>query len=118
VVDLGTGKTRQLTSGTHHEHSIAWSPDGKEIAFISNREENEDQFFNYDLFVLDPSNGKIRRITATESAEYKPLAITNAVRGAFGRKHTSQGARLIFADHFSCSCWGMTRFSSIVGRLA
>ena len=54
VVDPGTGQTRQLTNGTHYEHSIEWSPDGKEIAFISNREQNEDQFFNYDLFALDP----------------------------------------------------------------
>ena len=72
LIDPVTGQTRQLTSGTHHEHSIEWSPDGREIAFISNREDNEDQFFNYDLFALDPSNNKIRRITATESAEYKP----------------------------------------------
>ena len=72
LIDPATGQTRQLTNGTHHEHSIEWSPDGREIAFISNREENEDQFFNYDLFALDPSNSKIRRITATESAEYKP----------------------------------------------
>jgi dipeptidyl aminopeptidase/acylaminoacyl peptidase len=72
VADVTTGQTRQLTSGTHYEHSIEWSPDGKEIAFISNREENEDQFFNYDLLALDSSNGKMRRITATESAEYKP----------------------------------------------
>jgi dipeptidyl aminopeptidase/acylaminoacyl peptidase len=72
LVDVGTGQTRQLTNGLHHEHSIEWSPDGKEITFISNREENEDQFFNYDLLVIDPSNAQIRRITATENAEYKP----------------------------------------------
>ncbi len=46
-------QSRQLTNGTHYEHSIDWSPDGKQIAFISNREPNEDQFFNYDLFTLD-----------------------------------------------------------------
>jgi dipeptidyl aminopeptidase/acylaminoacyl peptidase len=72
AVDLATGKLRQLTSGTHHEHSIDWSPDGKEIAFISNREPNEDQFFNYDLFALNVATGEIRRLTATESAEYRP----------------------------------------------
>jgi len=72
AIDLATGQSRQLTNGTHHEHSIEWSPDGKEIAFVSNREQNEDQFFNYDLFALNPTNGEIRRITATESAEYRP----------------------------------------------
>jgi dipeptidyl aminopeptidase/acylaminoacyl peptidase len=72
AIDVAGGPPRQLTSGTRHEHSIEWSPAGKEIVFVSNREQNEDQFFNYDLFALNPANGEVRRITATESAEYRP----------------------------------------------
>jgi len=72
VADISSGQVRQLTDGTHYEHSIDWSPDGREIAFVSNREPNEDQFFNYDLFALNAANGAIRRITATENAEYQP----------------------------------------------
>ena len=72
VADIASGQIRQLTDGTHYEHSIDWSPDGREIAFVSNREPNEDQFFNYDLFALNVANGAIRRITATENAEYQP----------------------------------------------
>jgi dipeptidyl aminopeptidase/acylaminoacyl peptidase len=72
-VELGSGKIRQLTNGNHYEHSIDWSPNGEEIAFVSNREPNEDQFFNYDLFALNVASGAIRRLTATESAEYRPL---------------------------------------------
>ena len=55
---LPAGRSRQLTNGVHYEHSIDWSPDGREIAYISNREQNEDQFFNYDLFTLDPTTGE------------------------------------------------------------
>jgi len=72
MVDIASGEIRQLTDGTHYEHSIDWSPDGREIAFVSNREDNEDQFFNYDLFALNVANRSIRRITATENAEYQP----------------------------------------------
>jgi len=72
VADVSSGQIRQLTDGTHYEHSIDWSPDGREIAFVSNREPNEDQFFNYDLFALNVSSGSIRRLTATENAEYQP----------------------------------------------
>ncbi len=72
VVDVATGRARQLTNGTHYEHSIEWSPDGKQIAFVSNREPNEDQFFNYDLLTLSPTTGEMTRLTATENAEYRP----------------------------------------------
>ena len=48
-------------------------PTGREIAFISNREPNEDQFFNYDLaHAVARPPVKCRRLTATESAEYRP----------------------------------------------
>ena len=71
-MDVATGKSRQLTTGNHHEHSIDWSPNGKEVAFVSNREPNEDQFFNYDLLTLDAVTGELRRVTTTENAEYRP----------------------------------------------
>jgi dipeptidyl aminopeptidase/acylaminoacyl peptidase len=72
VADVATGEIKQLTSGNHYEHSIDWSPNGEEIAFISNREPNEDQFFNYDILTLRVSDGTMRRLTATENAEYRP----------------------------------------------
>jgi dipeptidyl aminopeptidase/acylaminoacyl peptidase len=72
LVDLASSQVQQLTDGIHYEHSIDWSPNGEEIAFVSNRESNEDQFFNYDIFALRVSDRTIRRLTATENAEYKP----------------------------------------------
>ena len=80
VADVASGQSKQLTTGTHYEHSIDWSPDGKEIAFISNREANEDQFFNYDLLTAYVSTGELRRLTTTESAEYKPQWSPNGKR--------------------------------------
>src|SRR5437899_1648116 len=73
VVDLATKQVRQLTQGDTDEHSIDWSPDGKEILFASNREPNQDEFFNYDLFTLRVADSSIRRLTATEYSEYEPL---------------------------------------------
>jgi len=72
LLDMATGKTRQLTDGDHYEHSIDWSPNGQDLAFVSNREPNEDQFFNYDLFTLHLADGSIHRLTTTENAEYRP----------------------------------------------
>ena len=72
VVDVASRKVRQVTDGVYYEHSLDWSPNGEEIAFVSNREPNADQFFNYDLFAVKVMDGSIRRLTATESAEYVP----------------------------------------------
>ncbi len=72
LLDLAAAKVRQLTTGDHYEHSIDWSPDGNDLVFVSNREPNEDQFFNYDLFTLHLADGAIHRLTATENAEYRP----------------------------------------------
>ncbi len=73
VVDLASKQVRQLTSGESDEHSLDWSPDGKEILFVSNREPNQDEFFNYDVFALRVADGSVRRLTATEFNEYEPL---------------------------------------------
>ena len=72
VVDLASGRVEPLTSGSHYEHSIDWSPNGDEIVFLTNLAEDDDEFFNYDVFALKVSDKSIRRITATESIEYGP----------------------------------------------
>ncbi len=73
VVDIASKQVRQLTQGNYDEHSIDWSPDGKQLVFASNREPNQDEFFNYDLFTLQLADNSIHRLTATESCEYGPL---------------------------------------------
>src|ERR1700684_589489 len=73
VVDIASKQVRQLTIGNFDEHSIDWSPDGKQLVFASNREPNQDEFFNYDLFTLQLAGNSIHRLTATEDCEYDPL---------------------------------------------
>lgn len=106
VVDLASGAARQLTQGAHYEHSIDWSPDGREIAFISNREPNEDQFFNYDLLALNPASGEMRRLTTTESTEYRPhwspdgrtIAYTATKRGLTDLETTMEDTHVWLID--------------------
>ncbi len=73
VVDTASKQIRQLTKGNTDEHSIDWSPDGKEVLYVTNPEPNQDEFFNYDVFALRVADNSIRRITATEFMEYGPL---------------------------------------------
>ena len=72
IADLASRSVSLLTKGDFEEHSIDWSPDGREIAFVSNREPEPDLFYNPDLFTIAVADGAIRRLTATESAEYQP----------------------------------------------
>jgi dipeptidyl aminopeptidase/acylaminoacyl peptidase len=73
VVDIASKQVRQLTQGHYDEHSVDWSPDGKQLLFASNREPNQDEFFNYDLFALQLADNTVHRLTATESCEYSPV---------------------------------------------
>jgi dipeptidyl aminopeptidase/acylaminoacyl peptidase len=72
-VDIASRQVHPLTQGNYDEHSIDWSPDGKQLIFASNHEPNQDEFFNYDLFTLQLADKSIHRLTATESCEYGPL---------------------------------------------
>jgi dipeptidyl aminopeptidase/acylaminoacyl peptidase len=72
VVDLATGRVDQLTDGNHYEHSIDWSPSGDDLLFLTNRDADDDIFFNYDVYVMKVRDKSVRRLTATESNEYRP----------------------------------------------
>lgn len=87
VTDVSTRRTRQLTDGSNDEHSIDWSPDGKEILFVSNHEPNSDEFFNYDVFALKVADGHARRLTATEGCEYAPRWSQDGKRIVYAAVH-------------------------------
>jgi dipeptidyl aminopeptidase/acylaminoacyl peptidase len=72
AVELATGRVEQLTDGVYYEHSIDWSPNGQELLFLTNRDADDDIFFNYDLYALKLADKSIRRLSATESNEYHP----------------------------------------------
>ena len=72
VVDVASGRVEQLTDGNHYEHSIDWSPNGQELLFLTNRDADEDEFFNYDIYALKLADRSLRRVTTTESNEYHP----------------------------------------------
>jgi len=63
ALTVADGRLRQITRGKRDNHSPALSPDGKWIAFISNRARNfELEFLKDDLFVVPFAGGKERKI--------------------------------------------------------
>lgn len=105
IADVASRQVRQLTKGIDNEHSIDWSPNGKEILFVSNHEPNADEFLNYDLFTVNVADGSIRRLTATESCEYAPRwspdgksIVYSATRRGLTNQETTAGV-VVAASH-------------------
>lgn len=69
VVPTGGGKALQLTTSSSHETQPIWSPDGKTIAFASDRNGN------YDIYTVPVEGGVAQRLT-TNSAYETPLAFS------------------------------------------
>ncbi len=58
IVDVGTRKAVQLTTGDFDDRSPRWSPDGSRLAFVSERMDGDpDRFNNGDVFVVDAIPG-------------------------------------------------------------
>jgi len=69
TVPSGGGTAVRLTTLNSFESSPIWSPDGKRIAFAS------DRFGNFDLFVMNASGGSATRLTYNSTAEI-PICFT------------------------------------------
>ena len=69
VVDSDGGEARQLTSNPAYDYSPVWSPDGKTIAFAS------DRYGNFDIYKVSVDGGAPVRLT-THSAKDTPWTFT------------------------------------------
>jgi dipeptidyl aminopeptidase/acylaminoacyl peptidase len=63
LADTASGKSFQLTRGDKSSTNPRWSPDGKWLAFLSNRLDDKNQ-----IFVIDPGGGEAQQLTKSESA--------------------------------------------------
>jgi dipeptidyl aminopeptidase/acylaminoacyl peptidase len=58
------GKPRQLTKGEFDVGSYAWSPDSKEIAYVSNKGPNQDTTHIKNIYIMSSKGGEARKITS------------------------------------------------------
>src|SRR5262249_43252337 len=74
LVSQAGGKAKRLTNHPGFDHGISWSPDGKKIAFLSDRGGHEDIYLlesdDPDHTILaDAHQFKVKQLTDTPEAE-------------------------------------------------
>ena len=64
VVPSSGGQARQITSNSAYDSYPVWSPDGKQIAFSS------DRLGGFDVFLISKQGGTPKRLTTHSANEY------------------------------------------------
>ncbi len=82
VVDPETGKDKRIAAFRGRSYDATWSPDGSKIAFISNK---DDDINEYDLYVMDADGKNVERISALPGDEYAPSWSPDGTAIAFTR---------------------------------
>jgi dipeptidyl aminopeptidase/acylaminoacyl peptidase len=73
LLDLTSRKIEPLTTGTHDDLLPAWSPDGKEIAFVTKRGDDPDRTGNWDVYIIGALPGaRERQLTTSPEADPNP----------------------------------------------
>jgi dipeptidyl aminopeptidase/acylaminoacyl peptidase len=82
VTDTESGRTVDVTPGDfdspptqQEDAAIAFSPDSKEIAFVSNREGNDREAWttNNDVWIVPAGGGEARKLTTNPAADVQPI---------------------------------------------
>lgn len=74
IQTLGDSAAIQITSGDYDDSQPVWSPDGKSIAFVSNRSENPDLSYDSNIWIIsaDAKNKTLKQVTTNSLSDSSP----------------------------------------------
>ncbi len=73
VLDVASKQSLQVTSGAYDDSAPVWSPDGRSLAFVSNRTADPDANQNTDVFLVAAEAGATpRALTTTPGGDFAP----------------------------------------------
>jgi dipeptidyl aminopeptidase/acylaminoacyl peptidase len=104
LFDVEARKMEVLTSGRYDERNPSWSPDGKSIAFVSNRAPDPDRNVDTNLFVIEAKAGA------------EPRQLTTYTGRDGGRPSWSPDGQLVAylqGEEARYSAYGMNRLAVV-----
>lgn len=73
IYDLAKDTVVQVTRGPYDDRDLAWSPDGRSLAFVSERGKDPDRENNSDLYIVEARAGaEPRKLTTFEGPDTGP----------------------------------------------
>ncbi len=93
TVDVDSGESKQVTDGDYNDDQPAWSPDGKKIAFVSDRQRQRHQrHWRTDVWVAAATGGRAQRLTRARGSAAHPTFSPDGKWIAFaGHEHGDAG---------------------------
>jgi Tol biopolymer transport system component len=94
VMNADGSQPTRLTSNLAQDESPAWSPDGKQIAFVSKRDATTDEFYSEEIYVMNADGSQQTRLTNNTARDEMPAWSPDGRQIAFVSNRDDNASRI------------------------